>query len=102
MHQLHVILGLQHVELAHQGHETGLGGQLGGVLPGVMQHALLATGHRQQFAVERDVPVPWQAGIPECRVEGDAMAVALGIGQRAVDVEDECLQHGASIARLDP
>jgi hypothetical protein len=31
---------------------------------------------------------------PECRVEGDAMAVALGIGQRAVDVEDECLQHG--------
>jgi hypothetical protein len=91
MDQLHVMLGLQHVELAHQGVEAGLGRQLRRILPGVMQHALLAAGHRQQFAIQLYVPVPGQAGFLEGGIEGHAMAIALGIGQRAIDVEDQCL-----------
>jgi len=27
----------------------------------------------------------------KCEIEGDAVAVTLGIGQRAIDVEDQCL-----------
>jgi hypothetical protein len=64
--------------------------------------ALLAAGHLQQFAVERLVPVPGQAGLGKGGVEGRAMAVALGIGQRAIDIEDQGLQHGDSIAARHP
>jgi hypothetical protein len=50
---------------------------------------LLAAGDGKQFTVQPLVPLPWQACLGEGAVEGDAMAVALGLGQRAVDVEDE-------------
>jgi len=50
---------------------------------------LPAAGDGEQFAVQALVPVPGQAGLGEGEVEGDPMAVPLGLGQRAVDVEDD-------------
>ena len=61
-----------------------------------MQDALLAAGDGEQLAVERLVPVPVEAGLAEGGIEGRAMAVALGVGERAVDVENQCFQHGVS------
>jgi hypothetical protein len=60
--------------------------------------ALLAAGHLQQFAIQGLVPVPGQARPGKGGIEGGTMAVALGIGQRAIDVEDQGLQHGDRIA----
>jgi len=56
---------------------------------GKMAHALLATGDGEQPAVSRLVPMPGQAVLGEGAVEGGAMAVALGFGERAIDVEDQ-------------
>jgi hypothetical protein len=95
MDQLHVVLGLQGMQLAHQGIKAGLGRQLRRVARGVMHHALLAACDRQQLAVQLYVPIPGQAGFLEGGIEGQAMAIAFGIGQRAIDVEDQGLQHGA-------
>jgi hypothetical protein len=62
------------------------------VVFGVVTDALLAAGDGEQFAVQRLVPVPVQAVLGEGGVESGAMAVALGVGQRAVDVEDQGVQ----------
>jgi hypothetical protein len=60
--------------------------------------ALLAAGHRQQFGIEFDIPVPSQAELPESRIEGLAMCL-LGVRQRAVDVKYHRLQgHPATPA----
>ena len=69
---------------------------------GIEAHALLAAGDRQQFAVERRVPVPVQAGFGKGRVEGGAMAVAFGIGQRAVHIKNQGFQHEAQHSRQLP
>ena len=60
-----------------------------------MGEALLAAHHGEQLGVERRVPVPGQAELPEGAVERLPMQV-LGLGQRAVDVEDQRPQHGRS------
>jgi hypothetical protein len=59
----------------------------------VMGDAFLAAGDLQQPGVQRFIPVPVQAGLREGLVECGAVG-ALGIGQGAVDVEDQGLQHG--------
>ena len=51
--------------------------------------ALLAAGDVEQAPVRAHVPVPAQAGLGERAVERDAVSVALGLGERAVDVEDD-------------
>ena len=57
-------------------------------------YPLLAAGDLQQFAVERLVPIPRQTSFGKSAVEGDAMAVSLGIGQRAIDIEYQGFEHG--------
>ncbi len=57
----------------------------------IMAHALLAAGHRQQFAVQTDVPVPVQTGLGECPVEGQPVPVALGVGQGPVNIKNQRL-----------
>jgi hypothetical protein len=55
----------------------------------VGEEPLPAAGNLQQLAIARDIPVEGQAEVGEGEVEGDAMAVSLGFGQRAVDVPEE-------------
>lgn len=71
-------------------------GDIGCVVLDEMADTLLATGDRQEFSVEFFIPVPVQPVFGKGKIEGDAMAVTLGIGQRAINVEDQCLQcfHG--------
>ena len=57
-------------------------------------YPLLASGHLKQFAVERLIPMPRQAGLGESGIEGGAMAVALGIRKRSVDIKNQCFEHG--------
>ncbi len=57
----------------------------------VVQQALEATGDSQQFAVALDAPAPGHAEFFERGVERDQVPVALGLGERAVDVP----QYGA-------
>ena len=54
----------------------------------------------KELAVEFHRPVPIETGPGKGAVERDAMAVALGIGQSAVDIEDQRFQlvHSASAA----
>ena len=61
-----------------------------------MADTLLAAGDCQEFSVEFLIPVPVQPVFGKGKIEGDAMAVTLGIGQRTIDVEDQCLKcfHG--------
>jgi hypothetical protein len=54
---------------------------------GVVADAFLAASDGQQPAVQCFIPMPVQAEIGEGGIEGGAMAVALGIGERAIDVE---------------
>ncbi len=56
-----------------------------------MQDALLAAGDGKQFAVERFVPFPVEAGLAEGGIEGGAVAIALGIRERAVHIENQRL-----------
>ena len=63
-----------------------------GVLRHVEQQALAPAGDAQQLAVARLVPAPRQVEGFEGEIEGDAMAVALRLGQRAVDIPEQCLQ----------
>ena len=56
-----------------------------------MLHAFLAAGHREQTAIERLVPVPVMPRRGEGAVEGDAVPVALGVGEGSIHVEDQCL-----------
>jgi len=58
-----------------------------------VQQPLAAAGDLQQVAVDVLVPAPGQPCVVERAVERDAMAVTLGVGQRAVDVEDQCAQR---------
>ena len=60
----------------------------------VVLHALLAAGNFEQPAVERRIPVPWQASCVERLVEGAAMHL-LGLGERAVHVEDQGVERHA-------
>jgi hypothetical protein len=53
----------------------------------IVFHPLLAAGDGEQLAVEGDVPVPVETGVLEGLIEGGAVAVAFGIGKRAVNVE---------------
>src|SRR5688572_28621324 len=61
----------------------------------VVRHALLATRDLEQLAVELDVPFGVDAGRSERAVERDAMAVALGVDEHTVAVEDQGLHGGA-------
>jgi hypothetical protein len=54
----------------------------------IVLHPLLAAGDGKQFAVERDVPVPVETGVGKGLVEGGPVAIALGVGKRAVHVEE--------------
>ena len=89
---------LQPVQLTRQ--RLALGGQRGrvGARAHVGQQALAASRHAQQLAVARFVPAPGQAQGLEGAVEGHAVAVALGFGQRAVHVPEQRVDHaGASV-----
>ena len=85
------MVGLGRVQGGDQRVKIRTAGDIGRVALGEIADALLAAGDRQQFAVEVFVPVPVQPVFGKGRVEGDAVAVALGVGQRAIDVEDQCL-----------
>jgi hypothetical protein len=62
------------------------------VLRRKVTNPFLAAGHREQFAVGGDRPLPVQARLRKSAVEGQAVTVALGIGQRPVHVENHRLQ----------
>ena len=91
-----VVARLGGVEGADQPVQFGPGGEVGRAACGVVADAFLAAGDGEQLAVQGLVPVPVQPEIGEGVVERRAMAVALGVGQRAVDIENQCLQwvHG--------
>jgi hypothetical protein len=62
----------------------------------ISAHALLAAGHQQQLGVEFDAPLRIDAHGCERPVEAHAVAVALGIHEHAVTVENDCLEgHGS-------
>ncbi len=63
---------------------------------------LLAAADRQQPPVLRDAPVDRQAELVERRVEGRQVAVALGVRQDAVAVEDERRAHRPAPAASAP
>ena len=58
-------------------------------------HPLLAAGDEQELAVKRHVPFGVDAHLRERAVEADPVAVALGIDQHAVAVEDDRLEHAS-------
>lgn len=89
---LQVMRGLGGVQLLDQGGEIGARGAGRIVALGVVADAFLAAGDGEQFAVQFFIPVPVQAAVGEGGVEGGAMAVALGFGERAVDIEDQGVQ----------
>src|SRR4030095_11396672 len=68
------------------------------VLVEIVRHALFAAGDLEQLAVELYVPLGVDTGRGERAVERDAMAVALGVDEHTVAVEDQSL-HGALLAR---
>ncbi len=81
--------GLGQVQAPDQFGKVGAGQHFRGMAFGIEADALLAAGYRQQFAIEGLVPVPVQAVLGEGGVEGEAMAVALGIGERAIDIKNQ-------------
>ena len=88
----HVVGGLGQVQALDQFGKVGAGEHIRGVALTKKADALLAAGDRQQFAVEGFVPVPGQAVLGEGGVEGGAVAIALGLGERAIDVENQGVQ----------
>ena len=66
---------------------------VGDVMPQIVRDALLAACHLQQAAVGALVPFPVQPRLPECAIERHTVKIAFGVGQRAVDIEDQCLQR---------
>ena len=58
----------------------------------IMMHAFLATGHRQQLAVQADIPLPVKSRLGESPIEGQPVSVTLGIGQCPVNIENQCLE----------
>jgi hypothetical protein len=62
----------------------------------VVQQALQAARDLQQLAVLLVAPAPRQAARREGLVEGDQVAVAFGLGQRAVEIPDQCREHQAA------
>ncbi len=91
-HQSHIVRGLAAVELGDQPRRLGRSRGLRIDLLPISQHALFAAGNGEQTAVGRHVPMPIQPGIGEGLVESDAVTVALGFGQGAIDVENQCAQ----------
>ena len=83
-----VMLGFGFVQSGDPGGEVGLGGIGGFVSVDEMFDPLFAARDCEQFTVERGRPVPIESGGLEGLVEGDAVAVAFGIGQGAVNVEE--------------
>ena len=78
-------------------------GQIGGLREEELD-ALPSAGDQQQPAVQRLIPSVGQALGGKGAVEGLAMQF-LGLGQGAVDVEDQCVHradvsHGAATPRL--
>ena len=82
-----VVAGLRLVKLGDQFVEVGGFPIVRPIMVDIVFHPLLAAGDGEQLAVQRDIPVPVETGVPEGLVEGGAMTVALGVGKRAVDVE---------------
>src|ERR1700690_3687407 len=60
-------------------------------VPPVMRYTLLPTGDLEQARVKRLVPVPVQAHLGKGLIKRRAMD-ALGVGERAIDVEDQGAQ----------
>ena len=91
-----VVRGLGGVQAFDQIVEIGPGGGGGVEMPGIVADAFLAAGDVQQAAVQHFIPIPVQPVFGESCIKGRAMAVALGFGQRAVDIEDQGLEcvHG--------
>src|SRR5690606_3667120 len=72
----------------------------------VRPHALLAAGDLEQLAVELDVPGDIEPDVGEGTVERDAVAVALGVDENSVAVENQSLHDAAfahaTFARTSP
>jgi hypothetical protein len=76
------------VQLRDQSGKVGTPRGLAVETLGEIADPLLAAGDVQQLAVELLTPMPPWPGRREGGVERRAVPVALGVGQRAVDVED--------------
>ena len=58
----------------------------------VVANPLLDPRDTQQFAIQRNIPVPIKASLLKGTIERDAMPITLGIGKRAVDIEKQGLE----------
>ena len=84
-----VVPGLGLVQLGHQFVEVVRLSIVRPIVVDIVFHPLLAAGDGEQLAVQGDVPVPVEAGVLEGLIEGGPVAVALGVGKRAVNVEEQ-------------
>ena len=71
--------------------------KVGLILVQVVREPFVTTLDVQQVAVERVAPLPVDSELVERLVVRHAVAVTLGIGQRAVHVEDDRLQGGLGL-----
>jgi hypothetical protein len=58
-----------------------------------VQQAFAAAGDDQQLTVVRHAPAPRNAVRLERLIEGDAMPIAFGLGDGAVHVPEDGLEH---------
>src|SRR5690606_19297233 len=91
--QLHEMAGLDLVRLRNGGVADRGRNRPPGLVE-VPAHPLLAAGRGEQLPVALDRPFDRPAQFAETGVEGDAVAVALGVDQHPVAIEDHGLQHG--------
>ena len=89
--QLRVMAGFAFVQFDH--HLVEIGGLLivRTIVVDIVFHALFATRHGKQLAIEGNVPMPVEPGIGKGLVERGTVAVALGVGKGAVNVENKGL-----------
>ncbi len=58
----------------------------------VMQNSLFSARDGKKLAVKPNRPIPIEAGLRECAIERDPVAVTLGVRQGSVHVEDQRFQ----------
>ena len=88
--QRDIVTGLGTVQTGNEVGFVDRGIEPDPLLREVGRNPLLAAGHPEQLAVALYVPDPVQARLRKGRIEGEAMSVAFRVGQRSVDVENEC------------